>query len=449
MSKGAPARKCEVESAAPSGPSAKKLDSLLGEQIRNFSSNLENLREFVALLSPFLKEHERTFMKAHNKDFAPLILAISKIKPIPGMPEIDADAVSKIFGSKVSVEVLEDGKTCTVTLEDEDNDRFETALKGMSERSGHHSLLYRNALISLISSAEWFLSQMLRKFFEAHPEAAGIKEKVLTFEDLIRLGSVEEARQYLIGMRIDDIIRGSLEDWLKFFTNTANLSMGYLTDHKAKLIEVFQRRNVMVHNNGTVHTSYISKVDANLRKNLKAGDDLLVSPEYLQEAIDLIELNFILIAAELWKRLRPKEEQRALVLINVVAFHCLKAERWKIAEGVSYFAMNDKNLPEINQVLGQLNYWQSVKWQGRFSEIEEAIRSADFSAKDQVSQLARLVLLDDYVSAFKMIPTMMQSGSITPEHLEKWPIFRKLREQPRFLEIKGVVTSIKQPSLIN
>ena len=40
---------------------------------------------------------------------------------------------------------------------------------------------------------------------------------------------------------------------------------------------------------------------------------------------------------------------------------------------------------------GLLNYWQSVKWQGRFESIQKEVEQADFSAKDPLYQLAQLV----------------------------------------------------------
>jgi hypothetical protein len=83
-----------------------------------------------------------------------------------------------------------------------------------------------------------------------------------------------------------------------------------------------------------------------------------------------------LVAAELWKQLDAKDEDRSVVLIKL-AFESLKAARWKLSEGISFFVMNDKQLSERDQLVGRINYWQALKWQGRFDEIRSHVEQAD------------------------------------------------------------------------
>jgi len=71
--------------------------------------------------------------------------------------------------------------------------------------------------MSLISFSEWFLSQILHDYFEKFPEVADISEKTLTFQDLRDIGSIEDARRYLIESKIESILWGNFEDWLRLF----------------------------------------------------------------------------------------------------------------------------------------------------------------------------------------------------------------------------------------
>src|ERR1039457_5929388 len=117
--------------------------------------------------------------------------------------------------------------------------------------------------------------------------------------------------------------------------------MGYLKPHEETLVEIFQRRNVVIHNDGAVHGSYIAKVAAHLRKDTKVGQSLDVDPVYLQNAIDVAELCFILIGAELWKQLDGQDQQRATLLVKI-GFDGLNSERWGLSKGINFFIMNDK-----------------------------------------------------------------------------------------------------------
>lgn len=403
----------------------------LSEPITNFSKNLEALREFLLLVKSFLEKQSADFQQAKALDLIPLRFAIAEVNPSPQMAisEEEAKRLREQFGSDFNVIKTEE-KTVTIQVPGEAGARFQSAIKVLSGASAHQTLLYRNCLISLVSSAEWFLSQIVTQYFQAFPEAAGTKDKSITLEDLRRIGSVTEAESYLISLRVDEIMWGSLDDWLKFFRDSAKLTMSYLTEDKPQLTEVFQRRNVMVHNNGKVHHSYLTKVDENLRKDVKLGDDLVMSPAYLENAITVVERNFILIACELWKRIAPKDEARAGVL-NKVAIDALLAERYLVAESASRFQIDDKQLPEKWQVYAKLNYWQTQKWLGKLDQVRGEVENADFSAKDDLIQLARLVLLDDFDAALSLLGAVVQTGKLSLKDLEEWPIFRTFRKDAR------------------
>ena len=257
-------------------------------------------------------------------------------------------------------------------------------------------MLYRSALISLVSAAEWLVMQLIQVYVKRHPEAIGIRDKTLTLADLQAIGSIEEAQAMLIQSRIDEIMFGGLEDWLKMFANTMHLSMGYLKPRRDGLVDILQRRNVMVHNNGVVHSSYMRKVPLELRQGIELNTNLLVTPEYLESAIDLVEYSFVLIAAELWQDLEPNDEERGTVLTNAVAIERINSGRWLVAEGASEFTMRDKKLSEQIQLIGTINYWQTLKWDGRFDSVRKDVEAADYLAKAELYQLARLVLLDQF-----------------------------------------------------
>lgn len=404
----------------------------LGSAIENFSDNLTGLRDFVKLVGSLLDDRQKATLKTRRRYLRAIVFAMDALEAPKNTESIDdIDQIRSEYKDKIKVERDAD-KNVKIEISDADIG------KGMVEfidefRSGnrHQKLLYRSALISLISAAEWFLAQIFRQYFQSHPEASGIRDKLLSLEDLNNIGSINEAKAYLIDVRIDELMRCSITDWLEFLTGKVKLSAGYLTPNRDDLIEVFLRRNLMVHNDGVVNSTYAGRVPLNRREGVKIGDEMSVSPEYLARAIDLVEKIFILIAAELWKQLDLKDEERAEVLTKV-AFDRIKQERYAVAEGLSFFTYKDKNVSERYQLIGQLNYWQTLKWQGRLEEIRKEIEDADFSAKDGLYQVARLTLLGRFDDVFDAIPNLLRAEKITVEQLQDWPIFREVRTDARF-----------------
>ncbi|MFZ0946327.1 MAG: hypothetical protein WAN54_20720 [Syntrophobacteraceae bacterium] len=399
--------------------------------IVQFSDNLGALRDFVDLIAPFLAEKHSEEIKEDAINLAPIfVLGLNRLDP--EMFELDdhvKSRVTKHFGEiSISENLGPEETSITIDFPDSEHEKnLERALKRLSRSYKRKGFLYQSSLISLVSFAEWFLSQLLHQHFDRFPDMIGTHDKAFSLNDLKLIGSIDDARNQIIESEVEGILRGSFSDWLVFLKSQLKLSMSYLSSEKDQITEVFQRRNVLIHNAGILNAIYMANVPEELRTGLTKGMSIRVTKSYLNDAICLFEKYFILIAAELWKQYDPKEQSRGEVL-NKIAHEHLRQERWSIAESLSYFVMNDKQLPEIRQLLGKINYWQSLKWQGRFDEVRPEIEKIDFSAKDELFEAFRFALLDQEENFFPLSDNLVKIGKLTTSNLEEWPIFREIRK---------------------
>jgi hypothetical protein len=410
------------------------LNPMFASTIRRFTDNLDTLRDFVDLVRPVLQQAHDNEIKSNPKAFIPLILAFEAFTP--EMFEADSSLANTLrskFGSQVEFEIEEEEnrKVAKIRVEGSDGEMFFKGMKSLSKRRYQIGLLYQNALISLVSAAEWFVSQLLHKYFDLYPDAAGVRDRSLTLSDLQSIGSVDDARAYLIELKIEEVMRGSFNDWIQFLKTNLKLSMGYLSVDEDYLTEIYQRRNLLVHNGGVVNKIYLNKLPKSVCSKLKLGDSVEISQEYLDKAIDRFERFFSLVALELWKKISPDDVERAHI-ITEITFRHLCEERWDISEGLNYFLVNDKQLPEKERLIGQINYWQSLKWANRFEEIRREIENADFSAKDDIFALAKFALLDDENQFLELLPVMLKTGKINETDLYEWPLFRSIRDKNAF-----------------
>jgi hypothetical protein len=102
-------------------------------------------------------------------------------------------------------------------------------------------------------------------------------------------------------------------------------------------------------------------------------------------------------------------------------------------------------MPERSLLVAQLNYWQSIKWQNRFDTVRKEIETADFTAKDDLFQLARHALLDESNIFFKRVPELLKNKKLTKQMLAEWPIFREMRKDDRFRKYQ---TTAEQADLV-
>lgn len=416
-------------------------------QIREFNENISLLRVFVEDIEPVLISKREELLK----DFFPLFLDGFR-NTFPHMADsinnggeidekIDELLIEK-YGEKIEVsfcdfqkeDLIKDGNICFP------NFKISGSKGGIAKiaRKFHKydnqiNLLYRNALISLLSSTEWFFSQILHQYYSKHPKAAGVENKTITLSDLKTFGSIKDAEDFLIDSKIEGILRGSFEDWMLVLKNEMKLGLAYLSDLELKLNEIYQRRNIIIHNGGIVNKIFLSKVDKSLISGVQIGDKLIIDEEYLERAISIFHKSFILIAAEIWKSLEPENVKRADTLIDISYENMIRGN-WTVSEGLSYFITKDAKMGPYERTIGQLNYWLSKKRLGQWEDVIKDVQSVDYSDKKNILRLGLLGLKEEVDEFLQLLPLTLKADEITPEKVMEFPIFDEIKNTEKFKE---------------
>jgi len=435
---------------------------MFDKHILDFNKNILGLRGFVDLIDPFLtkkqkeqrepieylmrlavvnellkqktgwKKNEREKLEKQKSKLDAEILRIYK-KPIELKLEKiveEKDGKKKISGVKISFKT------------DKDVIKY---LENATYSSEYIELLYKNSLISLLSSTEWFFSEILHYYYDRFPDAAGIQKRAMTLSDLKSFKTVNDAEKYLIDVKIEEVLRGSFESWISLLKTELSLKLGYINSVEDELIEIYQRRNLLVHNGGIVNSIYLSKVKEPFRKKTKINEQISVDKEYLDNAICKLQKSFILIASELWKNLDKNDKKRGDVLTDIVYENLIKG-RWDICEGLCYFIINDKQLESVDRCVSQLNYWLCKKRTQQFDSIKEEIFNTDYSDKMEIFQLGLFALKEDKKSFFKVLPIALDSGQLNIEKLEEFPIFEEMRNSDEYEKFKEESKYFKEPN---
>jgi hypothetical protein len=411
------------------------------------------LRDFVTCTSEYFVKKQEELGRENISDLIPIAYGFYKLNPnnFPLPEGLSKDDVEDLIKSiNIEVQDSEDKSGFQIIFHDQTKaESFNSVMKSIKRGSSQIQHIYDVTLVSSISSVEWFLSCILHEYFNKFPDAVEGNDKVLSLKDLKLFDNIEEAKTSLVDSYVENILRGSFDDLIKFFKNRLKLSCGYLNDFYISISDAFQIRNLIVHNGGIVNQIFLSKVTSDVYKRLKPGARVFIDIKYLDNILTCFERCFILIASELWKKLDPDDTNRSNVLINISYGH-LVAERWEIAEGLSHFIINDAKQQQINKFIAQINYWQSIKWQGRFNEIKETVMSADYSATNELFPLSKAVLLDDFDTFFKLLPNAIKKGDLPKGALTNWPLFREIRKndaiKPYLIKDKPTV-KLQKPSI--
>ena len=406
--------------------------------IRQFTNSLNALRDFVDLIDPFLTTKTTSLLDKHGAVLRPLAIAFQKVDPsaFSSVPLSIEEKAALEKSVKVDIKESKDKKRKSVSIEFEapDGSDPKAALEALTEITKNKrrvSLLFNSSLISLVSAVECFFSRLLHGYFAKHPQAGVSSDKSFTYEDLTHFSTLDDARQHLIERKVEDILRGSYSDWIKYFRQSVKLSMSYADAVMDDLVETCERRNIHVHNNGLANRIYMSKVCKAHADQAQLGKPLIVDRKYLDNAIGLFEKICILVAAELWKHLQADDDSRGSVLIETASDH-MQHGRWIIAEGLNLFVCNDKKLSERIIMTGKMNYWLCCKRLGRWDEIKLKVAEEDMTARDRLFQLEHLALGDKRKEFFELLPKAISGGDVQLPQLESLPIFEDMRRDEQF-----------------
>lgn len=117
-------------------------------------------------------------------------------------------------------------------------------------------------------------------------------------------GSGERSRavadSFIISKEVDAVLRESVENQLLYFTKRPKLDLSPLDDIEPALVEVAQRRILIIYNGGRVNKTYLAKVRTD--SDVKESDELAVDDAYLNTAIDLVQAVGAVLVQLCWRK---------------------------------------------------------------------------------------------------------------------------------------------------
>lgn len=415
--------------------------------LNRFSKNIETTRDFIVLVDPLIDQHGKKQIADNIEGFAPILIIYEKMLRGQGY-QVDRGvlkAAKKIGKIKISGDEGELTFKSQAALKNfiQANEKFELI-------AGRSKYLYEVSLISLISSVEWFLSQILHSHFKGYPKlVTAVSQKNFTYSDIEKFNTLDDAKQFLIDQKVDEIIRSDFRSWIDYLKLTLKLDLSFCEKDLSDAEEVFLRRNLLVHNGGVVNNIYLNKVSPDLLQKfkLKKGAQVLIDDKYLQSSINLLESLFLCMGALMWRKQLKDAAQISeyFLTLNLLTFNHMKEGRYEVSEKISCFLEADKDISIHDKLMTTVNRWISIKQQGRFNEIEAEILSSDFSAFEDKYVMGRYVLLGKFSEAVEILKVMLKAKKISVDELRDWPLFNDIRDDPGFSSLIKESDSVEVP----
>jgi hypothetical protein len=412
------------------------------ETIDNFLNNLKVVETFVIGVEEMVfdkqKKSEPEELKNENiqeilKSFSLLLNDDDKITD--QIEEIN----KKIKDCTIEVRLDEDGKrTMNIKTNGSVSQELSKSLAHIKTTTSQVKMIYESSLISLAVYFELLVTSLIEQRLNQFPEAMNIEKKSLTISEIEELGSLEEAKSYLIEREVVGLMHSGFKDWLNYFKTNMKVPLQRIEPLIEEINEVFNRRNLFVHGGGIVNNIYLRKVQIDMRKNIKKGDRLQVDNKYILKTIDSLRNFGSILALEVWKTLEKTSETRPFYTNNLIV-ELLGEKNWTLIKLLCDFNIKDKGVPEAVKWQSAINYWLAMKELGEFEKVIKDVKATDFSAFSKEFQLCQLALLEEYDNFFKLLENYPKS--VTAKQLMSWPVFSTVRLQPKYFEFIRMDTS--------
>lgn len=412
--------------------------------IENYYNNIERLESFITLVNYTISMKAKTILEMQHEE-----LLLGLIVNIYREDNVEYEKIAEDYNQKLNQIGIKSGfkyndiETLISKLESEEYEekiiKVANDVKITREQSDH---LYESSLISLITYFELLINNLIKEYSEINQYMLGINEKKLSYDELLKLGSVDDALNYIKDKEIEKLMYMGFKNWMHFLDTKIGIKAELIKEKIEEVNEIINKRHLLIHNGGIINATFLKNVDNKLILDMKIGDRIIIEEKYILDSIELIKRYGTIISLHIWKSAEKKSELRE----SFLAQHSLKfieKGEYLIARDLLLFVEKEP-CDEESKLISKINYWQTFKWNNEFDKVRKEIERFDFSAKSKKFQLCKLVLLDQHEEFIDEIIDKGLPEGITTESLNTWPLFRKLRKTKRFKELLKRLAEKKQ-----
>ena len=288
---------------------------------------------------------------------------------------------------------------------------------------------YQNSLvISLVIGMELLIADIFKDFIHnLDVSNQVIKDKPLTYDDLRNFNSVEDAKIFLLDQYIENLLRNSFDSWIVEFEDKMKINVLKIHDLKTDINvinETFQRRHLIIHNEGIVNDLYIKKVDEKLTNNVVKGEILHLDRKYIKLRLSTFR-KFGLILLYLYGVKKHRKELDKLfedyhgLLVGILDKSC---------DGVRYIfeQFSESDIDHSYRLMSKINYFLSYKLVNDDS-IDSTINVFDTGALSIEYKMAKSILLDRAEAEKEVIEYLKGSNDDHFISVLEWPLLKLLK----------------------
>jgi hypothetical protein len=292
--------------------------------------------------------------------------------------------------------------------------------------------LQRDAVVVIsISVFEAYLAGLVEAYFLQVPSAMAGDEKVISGDDLGLASTLDDLRQLIASRRARSLLNETAEGWGKWFSDRIGIRVGDLGCDWTILTEAFERRHVLVHNEGAADARYVKKTGAPIALGTKLSTD----GEYISKFLSEVIVAATALLAEWWTRLAPATGKAVHPLVLLTFFDLQARSLWDTAARTGEAVLRAERLPSDVRASIQVRTWNASKRASGVAAIRNEVTAWRDAAGSVRISLEAAALLDDLSLVFELLPPLLDTGEETVIGIAREAIYSDVVRDERWRKI--------------
>ena len=237
------------------------------------------------------------------------------------------------------------------------------------------------------------------------------------------------------------MIEKSFNEILNHFKTELSISLENELIDWNKIIEIRERRHLIVHNSSIVNKKYISRT--NNPYNFKIGDTIHIGKDYFLNSWHEFKIAGQLLLFNCWGNWDKDNSERGIFEIMNQTFEDLKSKNYNIVCKTCEYAkkIEPRNESQEDYLLRiKFNHGIALKKQKRQKELQNVLKSIKVGTAAPIFKIAYKILDDDHQGIEDWFTKAIVMDELNIDYYLEWPIFDFIKDSKTGIHDKLLAT---------
>lgn len=295
----------------------------------------------------------------------------------------------------------------------------------------NYEILSRSSFLMLNNYFEYLIADLLSYYYNKFKNSLNEKEFKFTLKELNEYENIEEATKDLIVKEVESlIIDKSFNELLEHFEGKLSVSLEKDLIKWSEIIEIRERRHLIVHNSSIVNKKYISRTKNPFKYQI--GDVVHIDKDYFLKSCSHFKLAGQLLIFNCWGNWDKDNIDNAISQIMIQTFEDLNEKNYDLVSKTCKYSeqIEPKNEDQEDYILRiKVNNAISLKKQNKDSEVKKVLKKIKVGTAAPIFKIAHNILSDKYDDLEELFTQSIIVDKLSIDSYLEWPIFDFVREK--------------------